>query len=168
MADLLREADGLGPVERSAEPAIVPVQQPPREKRLQKKRTTPGKSTPVKNTGVALREEEGRKGVALPQMDVFLDEILPRFPAAQQAILLRLYRWSEGREKSLVVSTPRLAAKTNMDEKSCRKHLQALVGDGYLVRSMDGSHDARFGGGDRQARGLLLHLSAEALAELAN
>jgi hypothetical protein len=79
---------------------------------------------------------------------------------------LRLYRWSEGKEKEIVVSTPRLAAKTNMDEKSCRSHLHALIADGYVLRSMEGEHHARFGGNDRSARGLILRLSAAALADL--
>src|SRR5918998_605408 len=108
---------------------------------------TPVESTPVKSPAVALAQQEE----ALPEISVFLDVILPRFPPARQAIMLRLYRWSEGWERELVVSTPRLAAKTNMDEKSCRSHLHALIADGYLLRSMEGEHHARFGGHDRTA-----------------
>ena len=104
----------------------------------------------------------------MPEIALFLDVILPRFPPARQSILLRLYRWSEGWERELVVSTPRLAAKTNMDEKSCRAHLHALIADGYVLRSMEGEHHARFGGHDRTARGLILRLSAAALADLAS
>ena len=163
MADLLREAAGLAP-----SPDDMPREEP-RATRARRTDTTQGKTTPVKTTPVARTlEETTTEGALLPRLEVFLDEILPRFPAARQAILLRLYRWCEGREKGLVVSTPRLAAKTNMDEKSCRKHLQALVVDGFLVRSMDGDYEARFGGRDRQARGILLRLSARALAELAD
>ena len=163
MADLLREAADL-----AAAADELPHEEP-REPRRRRTDRTPVKTTGVKTPPVARPlDETGTKGAALPHLEIFLDEILPRFPAARQAILLRLYRWSEGREKSLIVSTPRLAAKTNMDEKSCRKHLHALVVEGFLVRSMDGGHDARFGGRDRQARGLLLHLSARALADLAD
>ncbi len=121
---------------------------------------TPVKFTGVKFTGVNFT------GVGLPDLGVFLDEILPRFNPVRQAVLLRLYRWSEGTEREIVVSTTRLAAKTNMDEKSCRTHLHALIAEGYLLRSMDGELIAKFGGSDRTARGLILRLSGQALSEL--
>jgi hypothetical protein len=133
---------------------------------------TTGDSTPVKSTPVNLTPVESpvvnpsRHEEPLPEITIFLDVILPLFPPARQSILLRLYRWSEGMERELVVSTPRLAAKTNMDEKSCRAHLHALIADGYLLRSMEGEHHARFGGHDRTARGLILRLSASALVDL--
>ena len=162
MADLLDEAAG-----------------PPREVRQERieerpgertpERITPVISTPVDSTPVRITPVESPPVEdALPVLELFLDVILPRFPPARQAILLRLYRWSEGREKEIVVSTPRLAAKTNMDEKSCRSHLHALIADGYVLRSMEGEHHARFGGNDRSARGLILRLSAAALADLAD
>ncbi len=66
----------------------------------------------------------------------------------------------------MVVSTPRLAAKTNMDEKVCRNHLHALITEGYILRSTDRGQIARFGGSDRNARGLILRLSSDALSEL--
>lgn len=67
----------------------------------------------------------------------------------------------------MIVSTPKLAAKTNMDEKVCRNHLHALIAEGFIDRSTDTrGHIARFGGSDRTARGLLLRLSAQALFEL--
>jgi hypothetical protein len=154
MAELLNEASR----EREVEPArreVTPV------------KSTPVKITPVENTGVrAGRELRPATGAVLPDLDVFLDQILPRFPPARQAILLRLFRWSEGFEREVVVSTPKLAAKTNMDEKSCRMHLHALIADGFLNRAMDGEQIARFGGSNRSARGLLLKLSARALNEL--
>lgn len=123
---------------------------------------TPVNFTPVKIGGVRTVGTAAK----LPSIDDFLDEILPRFPPARQAVLLRLYRWSEGEEQEIVVSTVRLAAKTNMDEKSCRTHLQALVAEGFVVRSQDGEQVARFGGSDRNARGLLLKLSSAALFDL--
>ncbi len=124
---------------------------------------TPVNTTLVKSPAVGTAQPEK----PLPEIALFLDVILPRFPPARQSILLRLYRWSDGWERDLVVSTPRLAAKTNMDEKSCRAHLHALIADGYLLRSMEGEHHARFGGHDRTARGLILRVSASALADLA-
>ena len=124
--------------------------------------STPVNSTPVKSPAASL----DYSGSKLPELAVFLDEVLPLFPPARQAILLRLYRWSEGSEKSLIVSTPKLAAKTNMDEKVCRNHLHALIAEGFVVRSMDGEQIARFGGSDRSARGLILRLSAHSLSEL--
>lgn len=150
MADLLEEA-AAPPRE-----VIEDVQGQTQE------RITPVEYTPVKNTTV---EIPGVK-MPLPSLETFLDVVLPRFPPARQAILLRLYRWCEGIEREIVVSTPRLAAKTNMDEKSCRSHLHALMADGYVLRSMEGEHHARFGGNDRSARGLILRLSGEALADL--
>jgi hypothetical protein len=99
-------------------------------------------------------------------LEDFLDRVLPRFPPPRQAVLLRLYRWSGGEEREMVVSTPRLAAKTNMDEKVCRNHLHALITEGFILRSDDRGQIARFGGSDRNARGLLLRLSAAALNEL--
>lgn len=149
MADLLDEAS-------SPRKEVIPERTP--------ERITPVSSTPVKSTPVEIPLVES----VLPQLDVFLDVILPRFPPAKQAILLRLYRWSEGSDREIVVSTPRLAAKTNMDEKSCRSHLHSLIADGYVLRIMEGEHHARFGGHDRAARGLILRLSAEALADLAD
>jgi hypothetical protein len=148
MADLLKEAEGTAAPEASS--VSTGVNSTPVE-------TTPVKSTPVE-TVVVITE--------LPSLDVFLDQVLPRFPPARQAILLRLFRWSQGQDHDLVVSTPRLAAKTNMDEKSCRSHLHALIADGYLERSSDGQHHARFGGHDRRDRGLILRLSSSALSEL--
>jgi len=149
MADLLDEAE-------SPQRETLPERTP---ERITPVKSTPVKSTPVKSTPV---------GAALPDLDVFLDVILPRFPPARQAILLRLYRWCEGSDIEIVVSTPRLAAKTNMDEKSCRSHLHALIADGYVLRSKEGEHHARFGGHDKAARGLILRLSAVALADLAD
>ena len=153
MADLLEDAQrrSLEAVERT------PVESTPVD-------STGVDSTGVDSTGVGTSRHE----YPLPEIALFLDVILPRFPPARQSILLRLYRWSEGRERELVVSTPRLAAKTNMDEKSCRAHLHALVADGYVLRSTEGEHHARFGGHDRTARGLILRLSATALADLAS
>lgn len=154
MADLLDEASST-PREEPQEQTpgrITPVESTP-------VKTTPVISTPVKSPAVAS---------ALPPLETFLDVVLPRFPPARQAILLRLYRWCEGMEREIVVSTPRLAAKTNMDEKSCRSHLHALMAEGYILRSMEGEHHARFGGNDRTARGLILRLSCDALTDLAD
>ena len=156
MAELLNEAS-LERETRSqqAERDLTPV------------KSTPVKITPVENTGVELsREARLSVGKALPELEVFIDQILPRFPPARQSILLRLFRWSEGSEREIVVSTPKLAAKTNMDEKSCRMHLHALIADGFLARSMDGEQIARFGGSNKSSRGLLLKLSAQTLREL--
>jgi hypothetical protein len=156
MAELLNEASR----EREA-----PVDKPGVE--VTPVRITPVKSTPVKSTGVNdARETRLATGKGLPALEAFIDQVLPRFPPARQAILLRLFRWSEGSEREVVVSTPKLAAKTNMDEKSCRMHLHALIADGYLKRAMDGEQIARFGGSNRSSRGLLLKLSAQALHEL--
>ena len=146
MAELLEDADRRGLDNTGYTPENI----------------TPVKSTPVETPVVAASQQEN----FLPEISVFLDIVLPRFPPARQAIMLRLYRWSEGLERDLVVSTPRLAAKTNMDEKSCRAHLHALIADGYILRTMEGEHHARFGGHDRTARGLILRLSSEALADL--
>lgn len=158
MADLLDEASGF-----------VRHETPEN----QQKEITPVKSTPVKSTGVdftGVRAShhlniDGERGV-LPVLEDFVDRILPRFPPARQAILIRLYRWCEGQEREVVVSTPRLAAHTNMDEKSCRTHLHALIAEGFLVRAMDGEQIAKFGGNDRAARGLILKISSRALREL--
>jgi hypothetical protein len=151
MSELLQEAE-----RSSSEPAgLTPEDYTP-------VKSTPVNITPVKSPAVNPAGNE----TPLPELTIFLDVILPRFPPARQSILLRLYRWSEGLEQELVVSTPRLAAKTNMDEKSCRAHLHALIADGYVLRSMEGEHHARFGGHDRTARGLILRLSALALADL--
>ncbi len=148
MADLLDEADRLGA--RPAESA-----------------RTPGELTPVRPTPVESTRVGGGVAVEpLPGLDDFLDQILPRFPPPRQAILLRLYRWCEGEPKEMVVSTPKLAAKTNMDEKVCRNHLHALINEGFILRSTDRGHIARFGGSDRNARGLILKFSAESLSEL--
>lgn len=156
MAELLNEAS------RERE---VPVAEPGAE--VTPVRITPVKSTPVKSTGVNnARETRLAAGKGLPALEAFIDQVLPRFPPARQAILLRLFRWSDGSEREVVVSTPKLAAKTNMDEKSCRMHLHALIADGYLKRAMDGEQIARFGGSNRSSRGLLLKLSAQALHEL--
>jgi hypothetical protein len=149
MADLLDEADRLGHS---------------REASVEVRATTPAdltavKSTPVKTVGDVVTEK-------LPGLDDFLDRVLPRFPPPRQSILLRLYRWCEGEEREMVVSTPRLAAKTNMDEKVCRNHLHALITEGYVLRSTDRGQIARFGGSDRNARGLILRLSSDALSEL--
>lgn len=131
-------------------------------------KSTPVDFTPVNSTGVTppAKSVNASAGV-LPGLDDFLDRVLPRFPPPRQSILLRLYRWCEGEVKEMIISTPRLAAKTNMDEKACRNHLHALITEGFILRSADnGGHIARFGGSDRTARGLLLTLSAEALSEL--
>src|SRR2546423_15151107 len=153
MADLLDEADRLGsdsaaPVEAKATSTQAEL--------------TPVKSTAVKSAGVARDTAAG----ILPNLDDFIDRILPRFPPPRQAILLRLYRWCEGEARDLVVSTPKLAAKTNMDEKVCRNHLHALIAEGFILRSTDRGQIARFGGSDRNARGLILRFSPEALLEL--
>jgi hypothetical protein len=153
MADLLDEADRLG--SGSAAPVEAKSVRTPAE-------LTPVKPTPVKSTG-AVGDISSR---ALPGLDDFIDRILPRFPPPRQAILLRLYRWCEGEARDLVVSTPRLAAKTNMDEKVCRNHLHALIAEGFILRSTDRGQIARFGGSDRNARGLLLRFSPQALLEL--
>lgn len=129
---------------------------------------TPVNSTPVKSPGVVsvVQNIQAAEARTLPPLEEFVDRILPRFPPARQAILIRLYRWAEGTEKDLVVSTPRLAAITNMDEKSCRSHLHALIADGFLTRAMDGEQIARFGGSDRGSRGLILRISIKSIAEL--
>lgn len=153
MADLLDEADRLNSNE----------QRPPEGKIARTSvELTPVKSTPAKmpEAGVEVDAE------ALPGIDDFLDRILPRFPPPRQAILLRLYRWCEGEAREIVVSTPKLAAKTNMDEKVCRNHLHALINEGFILRSTDKGQIARFGGSDRNARGLILRFSAEALLDL--
>ena len=156
MADLLDEADRGQPTPHISTREGV----------------TPEKSTGVKSTGVNFTPVKTPAVKAasitsvLPDLDTFLDSVLPRFPPARQAILLRLYRWSEGVAKEIVVSTPRLAAKTNMDEKSCRAHLHALIADGYISRTMEGGQVAKFGGHDRAARGLILQLSSAALLDL--
>jgi hypothetical protein len=153
MADLLDEADRLG--------ASSAAQVEAKAVRTQAE-LTPVKSTPVESAGAVGDVSSG----ALPGLDDFIDRILPRFPPPRQAILLRLYRWCEGEARDLVVSTPRLAAKTNMDEKVCRNHLHALIAEGFILRSTDRGQIARFGGSDRNARGLLLRFSAQALFEL--
>lgn len=158
MADLLDEADRLG----SDSAAPVKAKAAGTQAELTPVKSTTVKSTPVKSAVVV---EEVSSGT-LPSLDDFIDSILPRFPPPRQAILLRLYRWCEGETRDLVVSTPRLAAKTNMDEKVCRNHLHALINEGFVVRSTDRGQIARFGGSDRNARGLILKLSAEALTEL--
>ncbi len=66
----------------------------------------------------------------------------------------------------MVVSTARLAAKTNMDEKACRALLHALIAEGFIIRANVGDQIARFGGSDRNARGLVLRLSRPSLTEL--
>ena len=159
MADLLDEAvragEGGDPVEkRREEPKTI----------LTPVVSTPVETTPVKTPGGRQRGAE----TGLPALLDFLDHVLPRFPPPRQAILLRLYRWCEGVEREMVVSTPRLAAKTNMDEKVCRNHLHALIAEGFLIRSSDGEQIARFGGSDRNARGLILKLSGQAMSELLN
>jgi hypothetical protein len=153
MADLLDEAERLSP----SPPVSAEVKAAPTPVEL-----TPVKTTPVEMTAVARRASTE----VMPGLDNFLDCILPRFPPPRQAILLRLYRWSEGEAREMIVSTPKLAAKTNMDEKVCRNHLHALISEGFILRSSDRGQIARFGGSDRNARGLMLKLSAEALSEL--
>ena len=156
MGDLLDEAAGVG-----GGRARAVEREEPEEK------VTPGKSTPVVITPVESPAVVPPVDIkALPELEVFLDQVLPRFPPPRQAILLRLYRWCEGVEREMVVSTPRLAAKTNMDEKVCRNHLHALIAEGFLLRSADGEQIARFGGSDRNARGLLLRLSGQAISDL--
>ncbi|HEX8720746.1 MAG TPA: hypothetical protein VF736_08970 [Pyrinomonadaceae bacterium] len=151
MADLLDEADRL-----SARP-VTPAEAP----------RTPVELTPVNTTPVESSRVSGAMPAGvLPGLDDFLDRILPLFPPPRQAIMLRLYRWCEGEARELIVSTPRLAAKTNMDEKVCRNHLHALINEGFILRSTEKGQIARFGGSDRNARGLLLKFSAEALSEL--
>ena len=156
MGDLLDEAAGV-----SGGRARVNEREQPEQK------AAPVKSTPVKVTSVKSPVVVPPVDIkALPELEVFLDQVLPRFPPPRQAILLRLYRWCEGVEREMVVSTPRLAAKTNMDEKVCRNHLHALIAEGFLLRSADGEQIARFGGSDRNARGLLLRLSGQAISDL--
>jgi hypothetical protein len=152
MADLLDEADRLSPGRDASVEARATTQV----------ELTPVKVTPVKSVG-GVEEAVAEK---LPGLEDFLDRILPRFPPPRQSILLRLYRWCEGEAREMVVSTPRLAAKTNMDEKVCRNHLHALITEGYVLRSTDRGQIARFGGSDRNARGLILRLSPDALSEL--
>lgn len=156
MGDLLDEAAGVG----SGQARAVEREQP--EQKTAPVKSTPVVITPVETPAVA----PGNDVKALPKLEVFLDHVLPRFPPPRQAILLRLYRWCEGVEREMVVSTPRLAAKTNMDEKVCRSHLHALIAEGFLLRSADGKQIARFGGSDRNARGLLLRLSGQAISDL--
>jgi len=154
MAELLDEADRLGHGRGASVEARV---------------STPAELTPVKTTPVKSAEVVGNVGAEkLPGLDDFLDRVLPRFPPPRQSILLRLYRWCEGEAREVIVSTPRLAAKTNMDEKVCRNHLHALITEGYILRSTDRGQIARFGGSDRNARGLILRLSSDALSELIN
>lgn len=152
MADLLDEADRLNSPPSAAEGKGrgAPVE------------LTPVKTTPVESTTV----DDDASAALLPALGDFIDHVLPRFPPPRQAILLRLYRWCEGEAREMVVSTPRLAAKTNMDEKVCRNHLHALITEGFVLRSTDRGQIARFGGSDRNARGLILKLSSEALSEL--
>lgn len=156
MADLLEEA-----LRKNPEPEVRKGREasPPESAPV---KTTPVETTLVKSGGV-IHAADIR---SLPTLDAFLDQILPRFPPPRQAILLRLYRWCEGTERMLIVSTPRLAAKTNMDEKVCRNHLHALIAEGFLTRSSDGEQIAKFGGSDRNARGLLLKLSSQSLFDL--
>lgn len=156
MGDLLDEAAGVG----GGRARAVEREQP--EQKVSPVKSTPVKVTPVESPAVL----QPINVMALPELEVFLDQVLPRFPPPRQAILLRLYRWCEGVEQEIIVSTPRLAAKTNMDEKVCRNHLHALIAEGFLLRSADGEQIARFGGSDRNARGLLLRLSGQALSEL--
>jgi hypothetical protein len=160
MAELLDEAAGHSKP-HAERPARIPED------------LTPVKITPVKSGGVATTRSTPSNATdkdsveALPPLEVFIDHVLPRFQPPRQAILLRLYRWSDGRGREMVVSTPKLAAKTNMDEKVCRTHLHALISDGFIERSADHrGHIARFGGSDRSARGLILRLSPQALSEL--
>lgn len=155
MADLLDEAAGI----RGREAAEKGVDA---KSQLTPVYSTPVNSTPVKTPGVRAAGANEQ----LPNLIDFLDHVLPRFPPQRQAILLRLYRWCEGTQQEIVVSTPRLAAKTNMDEKACRNHLHALIAEGFLLRSSDGEQIARFGGSDRNARGLILKISAQAISEL--
>lgn len=175
MADLLDEAERKNLVDatnlfpsKSTEPSKL-------EESITPVKSTPVKTTPVKTTAVkpttAQSVRETKKAPQLeqqllPELLQFVDNVLPLFPPARQAILLRLYRWCEGVEREMIVSTPRLASKTNMDEKICRNHLHALIAEGYLIRSNDGEHIAKFGGSDRNARGLLLKMSAKAFSEL--
>lgn len=156
MGDLLDEAAGVG----GGRARAVEREEP--EQKIAPVKSTPVIATPVKSPAVIPPVDV--KG--LPELEVFLDQVLPRFPPPRQAILLRLYRWCEGVEREMVVSTPRLAAKTNMDEKVCRNHLHALIAEGFLLRSADGEQIARFGGSDRNARGLLLRLSGRAISDL--
>ncbi len=156
MAELLNEASR----EREV-PDIAPAQP------LTPVKSTPVNITPVKSPGVvSARGTRAADDKALPTLEIFLDLILPRFPPARQAVLLRLFRWSEGSVREIVVSTPKLAAKANMDEKSCRMHLHALIAEGFLTRAMDGEQIARFGGSNKTARGLLLKLCPQAFHEL--
>lgn len=153
MADLLDEADRL--ISPNAALAEANTAQSPVE-------LTPVNEPPVELPGVAVK----LVAETLPGLEDFLDRILPRFPPPRQVILLRLYRWCEGEAREMVVSTPRLAAKTNMDEKVCRNHLHALINEGFILRSTDRGQIARFGGSDRNARGLILKFSTEAMSEL--
>lgn len=157
MADLLDEADRLVP-RPGATPEESQTVTPPQ--------LTPVKSTPVESPVVVEANTQSAAADPLPSLEDFLDRVLPRFPPPRQAILLRLYRWCEGRASEMIVSTPRLAAKTNMDEKVCRNHLHALITEGFILRANDGEQIARFGGSDRNARGLLLRLSGRSLSDL--
>ncbi|MEJ7616611.1 MAG: hypothetical protein WKF30_06505 [Pyrinomonadaceae bacterium] len=181
MADLLDAADEVSPRDaddlskyassKSSSQLLTPEQSTG-------VKSTPVDFTPVRNTGVITDRNEYLSGLAekksglvrstyqLPQLGDFLDRVLPRFPPARQAIMLRLYRWNDGSGNEMIVSTPKLAAHTNMDEKSCRMHLHALIAEGFLVRLMDGEQIAKFGGSDRGQRGLLLRISGEALQDL--
>ncbi len=192
MADLLDAADGvLAAGEGKA--SVDRYEERNYEQEFLQRGSTTVESTPVDNTGVfstpvkstvvnstpakSSRSEHlsmipdkkpasSQTSSQLPQLDDFLDRVLPRFPPARQAILLRLYRWNDGSGEEMVVSTPKLAAHTNMDEKACRAHLHALIAEGFLVRSMDGEQIAKFGGSDRAHRGLLLRISGQALHDL--
>lgn len=173
MADLLDATDELSTAinQSAAQPAAQ--NHPQTRHNPTPVNSTPVKITPVNSPGVeylgALPENKSANlsaATALPSLSDFLDRVLPRFPPARQALMLRLYRWSDGSNAEMIVSTPKLAAHTNMDEKSCRTHLHALIADGYLVRSADGEQIAKFGGSDRAQRGLLLRLSGQALQEL--
>src|ERR1700742_2964613 len=94
MADLLDEADRLGPSRENSDEANA--------------MSTLAELTPVKSTPVKSVEGVGKTVVdKLPGLDVFLDRVLPRFPPPRQSILLRLYRWCEGEAREMVVSTPR-------------------------------------------------------------
>lgn len=157
MADLLDEADRLGAQDAAAQGASSTLTPP---------HLTPVRQAPVESPVVMSPRVELDSDLSLPRLEDFLDRVLPRFPPPRQAILLRLYRWCGGEAREMVVSTPRLAAKTNMDEKVCRNHLHALINEGYVLRSDDRGQIARFGGSDRNARGLLLRLAAHALSEL--
>jgi hypothetical protein len=158
---LVEPTEVAPPPERVAQPEPAPLVQPeqlaqPAPEQFVRRKPVPAVQAAPERTALA----------KLPTLAVFVDEVLPHFPPAQQAILLRLHRWSKGYGQELTVSAPRLAASVNLDEKSVRMHLQKLMSQGFIARRMVGEFTAQFGGADRSARGLILCLDAAALTKL--